>query len=154
MPGKDTQGMDTAAGMSLELHSVARLLRRNFDRRARGHGLSGSRWQVLWHLLRQQGQKQAELAERLDIAPISLARQLDNLQREGLVERRPDPQDRRCFRVYLTGQAEPAIALLGGLEQKTRSQALDGFSPAEIKQLQMLLERLRKNLTREEIECD
>ncbi|MFA0811533.1 MarR family winged helix-turn-helix transcriptional regulator [Microbulbifer epialgicus] len=153
MSGKGMQG-DAGTEMSLELHSVARLLRRNFDRRARDHGLSGSRWQVLWYLLRQQGQKQSELAERLDMAPISLARQLDNLQREGLVERRPDPQDRRCFRIYLTGQAEPALALLGNLAEETRSQALDGFSPREIRQLQMLLERLRKNLTREEIECD
>ncbi|WP_444946099.1 MarR family winged helix-turn-helix transcriptional regulator [Microbulbifer sp. VTAC004] len=154
MSGKDTQGEDIATGVSLELHSAARLLRRNFDRRARGHSLSGSRWQVLWHLVRQQGQKQAELAECLDMAPISLARQLDNLQREGLVERRPDPQDRRCFRIYLTGQAEPAMALLDGLEKETRAQALDGFSPEEVIQLQMLLERLRKNLTREEIEFD
>ncbi|WP_444918286.1 MarR family winged helix-turn-helix transcriptional regulator [Microbulbifer sp. JMSA003] len=145
---------DAATEMSFELHSAARLLRRNFDRRAKDHGLSGSRWQVLWHLLREEGLKQAELAERLDLAPISLARQLDNLQQEGLVERRPDPEDRRCFRIYLTGQAMPALELLGGVAQQTRSEALAGFSAAEVDQLQSLLLRLRKNLTREEIECD
>ncbi|WP_413663442.1 MarR family winged helix-turn-helix transcriptional regulator [Microbulbifer sp. ZKSA004] len=145
---------DAVTEMSFELHSAARLLRRNFDRRAKDHGLSGSRWQVLWHLLREEGLKQAELAERLDLAPISLARQLDNLQQEGLVERRPDPEDRRCFRIYLTGQAMPALELLGGVAQQTRSEALAGFSAAEVDQLQSLLLRLRKNLTREEIECD
>ncbi|WP_444928647.1 MarR family winged helix-turn-helix transcriptional regulator [Microbulbifer sp. SSSA002] len=145
---------DTVTEMSFELHSAARLLRRNFDRRAKDHGLSGSRWQVLWHLLREEGPKQAELAERLDLAPISLARQLDNLQREGLVERRPDPSDRRCFRIYLTEQAMPALSLLGGVAEQIRSEALAGFSTAEVDQLQALLWRLRKNLTREEIECD
>ncbi|MFC6633131.1 MarR family winged helix-turn-helix transcriptional regulator [Microbulbifer taiwanensis] len=141
---------DNAAQMSFELHSAARLLRRNFDRRAKAHGLSRSRWQVLWHLAREQGQKQAELAERMDVAPISLARQLDNLQQDGLVERRPDPGDRRCFRIYLTDAAEPALDVLRGLALQTRTQALAGFSMEEVGQLQGLLERLRENLTREE----
>ncbi|AMX03357.1 MarR family winged helix-turn-helix transcriptional regulator [Microbulbifer thermotolerans] len=141
----------SAAEMSIELHSAARLLRRNFDRRAKAHGLSRSRWQVLWHLSREEGQKQAELAERMDVAPISLTRQLDNLQREGLVERRPDPEDRRCFRIYLTEAAQPALELLRGLAQQTRAQALAGFSAAEVRQLHGLLARLRENLTREEV---
>ncbi|SHF19266.1 DNA-binding transcriptional regulator, MarR family [Microbulbifer donghaiensis] len=142
---------DTAAQMSFELHSAARLLRRNFDRRAKAHGLSRSRWQVLWHLAKEEGQKQAELAERMDVAPISLARQVDKLQEEGLVERRADPGDRRCFRIYLTPAAEPALVALRGLAQQTRTQALAGFSAAEVHQLQGLLERLRENLTREEV---
>lgn len=141
---------DSDPKMSFELHSVARLLRRNFDRRAKAHGLSRSRWQVLWHLARKQGQKQAELAERMDVAPISLARQLDHLQAEGLVERRQDPEDRRCFRIYLTDATEPALEVLRGLAQQTRAQALAGFSQADVIQLQSLLERLRENLTREE----
>ena len=77
---------DLGAKLSFELHTTARLLRRNFDRRAREHGLTRSRWQVLWLLAREEGLKQAELAERLDVAPISLGRQLDNLEQEGLVE--------------------------------------------------------------------
>ncbi|MCW8126443.1 MarR family winged helix-turn-helix transcriptional regulator [Microbulbifer halophilus] len=137
---------DKESQMSFELHSAAHLLRRNFDRRARAHGLSRSRWQVLWHLAREEGQKQAELAERMDVAPISLARQVDKLQQEGLVERRPDPEDRRCFRVYLTAAAEPALEILRGLATQTRSQALAGFSDEETAQLQGLLERLKKNL--------
>ncbi|WP_193161823.1 MarR family winged helix-turn-helix transcriptional regulator [Microbulbifer hainanensis] len=142
---------DSATQMSFELHSVARLLRRNFDRRAKEHGLSRSRWQVLWHLAKEEGLKQAELAERMDVAPISLARQVDNLQQEGLVERRPDPGDRRCFRIYLTGEAEPALEVLRDLAQQTRNQALVGFSVDDVNQLRDLLGRLRDNLTREEI---
>ncbi|MFI2811509.1 MULTISPECIES: MarR family winged helix-turn-helix transcriptional regulator [Microbulbifer] len=150
IPAVDSATQDIAAQMSFELHSAARLLRRNFDRRARAHDLSRSRWQVLWYLSREQGLKQAELAELMDIAPISLGRQLDNLQGEGLVERRQDPDDRRCFRIFLTRAAEPALQVLRGLAQQARAQALDGFSTEEVIQLQGLLSRLRDNLTREE----
>ncbi|MEX2961589.1 MarR family winged helix-turn-helix transcriptional regulator [Microbulbifer sp. TYP-18] len=138
---------ESAAKMSFELHSAARLMRRDFDRRAGAHGLSRSRWQVLWQLARDQGVKQAELAERMDVAPISLARQLDKLQDEGLIERRQDPSDRRCFRIFLTESATPALQVLGDLALKTRARALTGFSAEEIQLLQTLLGRLRLNLT-------
>ena len=141
---------DTAASISFELHGAARLLRRNFDRRARQHDLSRARWQVLFVLAREQGLKQAELAERLDVAPISLGRQLDNLEQEGLVERRRDALDRRCFRIYLTDAAQPALEVLKVLADETRAEALAGLSQAEIAQLQALLCRIRLNLSGED----
>ena len=146
-PAAEPLAPEVAAEMSFELHSAARLLRRDFDRRAKAHGLSRSRWQVLWHLAREQGQKQAELAERMDVAPISLARQLDKLQEEGLVERRSDPSDRRCFRIYLTDTAAPALKVLQELAQQTRERAMAGFAAGEVQLLQGLLGRLRQNLT-------
>jgi DNA-binding MarR family transcriptional regulator len=140
---------DAPARLSFELHGAARLLRRNFDRRAREHDLSRSRWQVLWLLAREEGLKQAELAERLDVAPISLGRQLDNLEQEGLVERRRDDQDRRCFRIYLTDAAQPALEVLVALAEETRAEALAGLSQAEVLQLHDLLSRIRMNLSGE-----
>ncbi len=141
---------DQPTQMSFELHSVARLMRRNFDRRAKAHGLSRSRWQVLWVLSREEGLKQTELADRLDVAPISLARQLDILEKDGLVQRRRDEQDRRCFRIYLTRDAEPALTILQDLAQQTRQESLEGFSEADVLQLQQLLSRIRDNLNSEE----
>ena len=141
---------DLGAKLSFELHTAARLLRRNFDRRAREHDLSRARWQVLWLLSREQGLKQAELAERLDVAPISLGRQLDQLEREGLVERRPDAGDRRCFRIHLTDAAQPALKVLKSLAEQTRAEAMAGLSMSEVEQLQNLLSRIRLNLSGEE----
>jgi len=141
---------DLGAKLSFELHTAARLLRRNFDRRAREHDLSRARWQVLWLLSREQGLKQAELAERLDVAPISLGRQLDQLEREGLVERRPDAADRRCFRIHLTDAAQPALKVLKSLAEQTRAVAMAGLSMSEVEQLQNLLSRIRLNLSGEE----
>lgn len=141
---------DSTAQLSFELHTSARLLRRNFDRLAKEHGLSRSRWQMLWHLSREQGLKQAELAERLDVAPISIARQLDTLEQEGLIERRRDASDKRCFRIHLTTRAEPALAQLRELGGEIRSEALAGMSVKEVRQLQTLLSRVRSNLSCEE----
>ncbi len=141
---------DSGAKLSFELHTAARLMRRNFDRRAREHELSRARWQVMWVLAREQGLKQAELAERLDMAPISLGRQLDNLEQEGLVERRRDACDRRCFRIHLTDAAQPALKVLKALADQTRAEALAGLSKDEVAQLQNLLSRIRLNLSGEE----
>jgi DNA-binding MarR family transcriptional regulator len=141
---------ETASQMTMELHQAARLLRRTFDRYAREHGLSTSRWQVLYQLTREQGLKQSELAERMDVAPISLARQLDNLEQEGLVERRRDQGDRRCFRIYLHEAAEPVLDTLRNVANLTRSDALAGLSKTEVEQLSGLLARVRANLAKEE----
>ncbi|MFD1217186.1 MULTISPECIES: MarR family winged helix-turn-helix transcriptional regulator [Microbulbifer] len=142
---------DTEAQLGFELHTAARLLKRNFDRRAKAHGMTRSRWQVLWMLNKEQGLKQAEIAERMDVAPITLARQIDQLEQEGLVERRPDPQDRRCFRVFLTPAAEPVLVILRGLAGEVRDEALAGISAEELEQLTNLLSRIRENLSREEV---
>jgi DNA-binding MarR family transcriptional regulator len=141
---------DIADQLSFELHSSARLMRRNFDRRAKEHGLSRARWQLLWLLAREEGLKQAELAERMDIAPISLARQVDKLELEGLVRRHSDSDDRRCFRIHLTDAAQPALQILRRLAQETRREALAGFDTRDIAQLQQLLGRIRLNLSSEE----
>ena len=141
---------DTVARISFELHGAARLWRRNFDRRAKAHGLSRARWQVLWLLNREQGLKQTELAERLDVAPISLGRQLDNLEKEGLVERRRDAGDRRCFRIYLTEAAAPALQVLKTLSEQSRAEALAGLTQAEMVQLHDSLGRIMHNLSGED----
>lgn len=135
---------DTTVGLGL--HDVARMMRRDFDRRAREQGLTRARWQVLWNLTRREGIHQAALAEILDVAPISLSRQLERLEEEGLVERRADPTDRRRRRVYLTDRAAPALAGLRELAMATRRQALAGIGADDIETFTRVLERMRANL--------
>lgn len=136
-----------SAQFGFNLHDAARLLRRDYDRRARGMGLSRSRWQILWHLSKHEGTHQAGLAEVLDVAPISLARQLDRLQEEGLIERRLDASDRRCYRLFLTDTARPMLELMRELGTQTRAVALAGFTDDEIEQLVNALARVRANLS-------
>src|SRR5436190_20361761 len=91
------------------LHDVARLLRTRFDQRARALGLTRAQWSVLAHLSRQEGLNQSALADVLEVEPITLARLLDRLEAARLVERRPDPADRRARLLYLTAPARPLL---------------------------------------------
>lgn len=139
--------MNHSTTVGFSLHDVARLMKRDFDRRAREQGLTRARWQVLWNLARREGIHQAALAELLSVAPISLTRQLDRLEEEGLVERRPDPADRRRFRLYLTDRAQPALDSLRKLAEQTRRRALAGLSREEVEALQRMLNAMRDNLS-------
>lgn len=77
------------------LHDVARLLRKRFEQRARGKGLTRTQWQTLAFLSKNDGIKQRHLADILEVEAITLTRILDRLVEQGLVERRPHPTDRR-----------------------------------------------------------
>ena len=73
------------------IHDVSRQLRKSFDRHAKAIGLTRAQWRVLAHLSRNEGVKQSELADILEIKPITLARLLDRLSADDWVERRRKP---------------------------------------------------------------
>jgi len=129
---------------------VARLLRRNFNRRAQALGLSQAQWRALAYLSRQQGVSQASLADRLEIQPITLVRLLDRLQAAGLVTRRPDPHDRRAFRLYLTDRAQPLLARMWSIATQSREKALAGMPIQRQRMLIKSLQHLRQNLLQAE----
>ena len=129
------------------LSDTARLVRRTFDARARAKGVTKAQWQVLLVLSRSEGINQAGLAERLEVENITLCRMVDRLQEAGLVERRPDPADRRAWRLFLTPEAHPVIASMRGVGTEVLSEALAGFSAEEQDRLRDMLERVRANLS-------
>ena len=92
------------------LHDVGRLLRHESDRRASAHGMTRAQWVILFWLERQPGLSQKELAEILEVEPITVARLIDRLEARGMVERRPDPKDRRMWRLHLLPPAMPVLA--------------------------------------------
>lgn len=104
-----------------QMVETARLMRNHVDHRAREHGTTRAQWGVLARLRRQEGLNQAALAEQMELQPISLARLLDRLQSQGLIERRADPSDRRAYRLYLTA---PGRDLVNDLDS-VRSQIAD-----------------------------
>src|SRR6266849_1444005 len=129
------------------LHEVARLLKRRFERHARGSGLTRSQWQVLAYLSLHEGINQSGLAELLEIELITLGRIVDKLQIFELVERRPDPSDRRGWLLHLTPAARPKLTLLHRLGVVTRGEALAGVPDADIEHLLKTLQALKANLT-------
>jgi DNA-binding MarR family transcriptional regulator len=129
------------------LHDTARVLRRDFERRSKGTGLTRAQWAVLAYIARNEGSNQAALADMLEIEPITLVRQLDKLEAAGLVERRPDPSDRRVRRLHLTEATGPLLEQLQGLAAEARETALSGLSDGERRQLTDLLMKVRANLS-------
>ena len=91
------------------LHDVAHLLRIETDKRARRHDMTRAQWLILLWLDRQPGISQKELAEILEVEPITVARLVDRLEQRQMVERRPDPKDRRIWRLHLRPDAAPLL---------------------------------------------
>ena len=129
------------------VHDISRMLRKRFDRRARDIGLTKSQWIVLAHLARHEGIHQGGLADILELEPATLARHLDRLEDTGWIERRPDPSDRRAWRLHLTGKATPVLEKMGDLVEITTREALAGLSREERERLQAQLLTIRANLT-------
>lgn len=130
------------------LAQVSRLIRRSFDERARAICVTRPQWQVLSILKRNSGINQGGLAEILEVEPITAGRMIDRLQEAKLVERRPDPMDRRVWRLYLTPKGEKLLEDLRPFAMETFEIALEGISEAEQEQLLATLDRMRTNLTR------
>ena len=72
-----------AKGLGLLIHDVARLLRRRIDQQAQAVGLTSAQWRVLAYLARCEGRNQANLADLMDMEPITLCRQLDRMEAAG-----------------------------------------------------------------------
>lgn len=132
--------------ISFVINDVARLLKTYADQAAREFGATRAQWAVLSRLNRSEGLKQSELAELLDLQPISLTRLLDRLADNGLIERRPDPSDRRVNRLYLTPAARPLLEELAALGEELMGQVLHGLDDKSINRLLADLEVMRENL--------
>src|SRR5271170_3051102 len=130
------------------VHDVARLFARRFDQRVLLFlGLTRSQCRVLGYLARHEGINQAGLADLLEIKPMTLVRQLDRMEEDGWIERRPDPGDRRARRLVLTEKARPILARILDLSTEVCSEAFIGLSDGDRRQLSNLLRRVHANLT-------
>jgi MarR family transcriptional regulator, transcriptional regulator for hemolysin len=126
---------------------LSRLVRRTFNRHLRDSELTQSQWQAIAYLRRWEGINQAALAELMEIQPITLARLIDRMTAAGWVERRPDPNDRRAVRLFLTDKAQPILANMRAAGTLFQEQALAGVDADERQQLIGLLGRIKTNLS-------
>jgi MarR family transcriptional regulator, transcriptional regulator for hemolysin len=132
--------------LPFEIGETAHALRRAFDRRAATLGVTRAQWKVLFRLSRQPGLRQIELADILDVEPITLSRIIDRLEEAGLVERRTDPADRRAWRLELTARAQPLIAKLRTLAEALMDEAFAGLSNEELELMRAKLTKIRDNI--------
>ena len=136
--------------LAWELGETSRIMRRYYDRGVAALGVTTAQWRVLLRLAREPGLKQVELAERMDVEPITACRIVDRLEESGLVERLRDPEDRRAWRLELTGKAEPLVKRLGAIAEEMSAEAFAGLSPDEIENMRTALARVRENVSRAE----
>ena len=134
--------------LPFEIGETAHALRKAFDRRAVGLGVTRAQWKVLVRLERQPGLRQIELADMLDIEPITLSRIVDRLEEAGLVERAADPADRRAWRLHVTVRAQPLIAKLHAVADEMIAETFGELDPKEIEITRKVLARARENASR------
>ena len=138
--------MSLRRDLAFTINDVARLLRTYADQKAAQYGMSRAKWAVIARLDRFEGLKQTELADMLDLQPISLTRLLDSLCANGLIERRADPYDRRAKRLFLTPAARPLLDRLGDLAEELMGTALAGLDQRDSKALLAQLSTIKDNL--------
>jgi MarR family transcriptional regulator for hemolysin len=138
---------------------AARLLRTCADQEARRFGMTRAQWAVLFRLQRAEGLKQSELADLLEVQPITLTRLIDRLCDNGLIERRSDPNDRRAKRLFLTPAAKPVLEkvtaageammghVLAGLDQPTREAMRASLTVMKSNLRQIIQSRMEPDLS-------
>ena len=136
------------------LHDVARLLRVEADKRARARGMTRAQWAILIWLERLPGITQKELSELLEVEPISIARLIDRLEASGMVERRPDPRDRRIWRLHLRSAAHPELEEISRQRAEINAMLTATLDPAMVETVVQALVEMKAILTARRAEPD
>src|SRR6185503_16173341 len=128
------------------LGEVQRMMRAYADRQAARYGITRARWAVLAKVERTEGLKQSELAELMEMQPITLTRLIDKLCDNDWIERRSDASDRRVKRLYLKKAGRALLGKMSGLRSELTANALDGINPADAHRLLTQLESIKENV--------
>ena len=128
------------------LGEVTRMVRAWADREAARYGITRAQWAVLAKVERNEGMKQSELAEQMEMQPITLTRLIDKLCDSSWIERRGDDTDRRVNRLYLRKAGRQLLAKLSGLRSELTATALEGINPADAHRLLAQLEMIKENV--------
>jgi len=128
------------------LNDVTLLVRKHFDRRASTFGLTRAQWRAVKVLNLREGLRQTELADFLEMEPIAVGRVIDRLQAAGFVERRPDPSDRRAWRLHITAQARSVVDDMEVIGRGLRKDATVGITIDELQRALAVITQIKENL--------
>jgi MarR family transcriptional regulator for hemolysin len=141
-----TDSSDPKSAFGYTVGDITRLLRRVFDRRAASLGLTRAQWRALSRIQRCQGVTQADLAEQLELQPIAIGRVIDRLVQAGFVERRADPDDRRCWRLHLSDRSTEVMGKMRRIAADLREDVLAGIDDEELARLMRSLNTIKATL--------
>jgi len=139
--------MEPSRDLLTVIIGLARLIRTDADKRARAHGMTRAQWGILLQVERKPGVVQKELADTLEVEPITVARLVDRLQARGMIERRPDPTDRRCWRLHLTDAARPLMAEIDSQLRELARATCVGIDPTQLDEVYASLTQMRDTIT-------
>jgi len=138
--------MDPLRNFGFLLKDVSRLYSLNFERHAAELNLTLTQCKVLGYLQRNEGVSQARLAFLTDTDQMTLVRILDHMEEQGLIERRPDPEDRRAHRLYLRVPARPVLKEIWRVSDRARAESFSRMSIEDRAQLLSLMQQMHSNL--------
>jgi MarR family transcriptional regulator for hemolysin len=128
-------------------YEISHVIRQRFNKAAEPIGFTHAQWRALVHLSENENCRQIDLAETLEIKPITLARQIDLLEDSGLVRRNKDNEDRRAYRLELMSEAQPIMQKLWKIADAVEAEVLGTLTRQEQKQMTALLERIKTGLS-------
>lgn len=128
------------------LADVSRLMRRAFQQRLEGSTLTLAQARALVYVSRHEGVRQVDLAEMLEVQPITLARLIDQLADARLVERCCDPVDRRAYQIFLTPAAVPHLAAIKQVATAIQADVLHDLDDRQAAIVFFALHKMRDNL--------
>ncbi|GAA4843235.1 MarR family transcriptional regulator [Paenibacillus vulneris] len=128
---------------------VLKLHRQNVDKLIQQYEVYPGQPPLLLRLAEQDGQIQKELASRIHIQPATLTVMITRMEKVGLLERRPDPDDQRISRVYLTDKGRFAAEKVKEALHVIEDKCFDHFRPEEKMLFRRLLMQMHSNLESE-----
>ncbi|WP_394150174.1 MarR family winged helix-turn-helix transcriptional regulator [Vibrio maritimus] len=124
------------------LNVVANHASKEFDKRLKDNGLTLALWPTLMCLWEKEGVTQREIAQMSKVESSTTTRTLDKLETLGLVERKPNPESRRSFRIYLTDEGKALKDKVIHLPVEVNRELLEDLDSAEQATLISLLQKL------------
>ncbi len=128
------------------IHDVSRLRRIVVDRSLKPLGITRSQWWVLAFLSRRDGMTQTAVAADLDLTKVAIGGLIDRMETAGFVERRPDANDGRIRRIYLTTAGSKMVGKIRASVDKIETEILAGVTEAQLDQAAETLRILKRTL--------
>lgn len=144
----------TPETISFLVADVARMLRSEFDRRITSLDLTPAEARTLANVARSGPVRQSVLAERISVEAMTLSACLDRLENQGLVERMPDPSDRRAKLVDITEAAEPVLDEIFAASTAMQVDFTAGIDAAGVTEFRRILMAIHGNLVAMRPDCN
>ncbi len=141
-----TESPDWDLRLGYLIHDVSRLRRMMFDRALAPLGITRSQWWVLAFISRKDGLPQTQLANELDVGKVALGALIDRLEAAGFVVRKPDAEDRRVKRIFLTKQAGGFLERLRKETDAFNASISEGIGRKPLEATAQTLLKMKKNL--------